>query len=136
MAKIKTISNHTLYLEAEKELAESVKSSFIVRDLNPIQSAEVYDILFANSSGEFKMSFKSLVKAAQLGLVNWTNVLDEDDKPIKFSKEMVEYLPVHILTEIGLEILKNTFPEFKDALTEQEQEQTDNPLVQKKKKSK
>lgn len=43
-------------------------------------------------------------------------MLDNDDKPVNFTKHAVKLLPVNYLTEIGLEVMKNSFPEFRTVL--------------------
>jgi len=131
MAKIRTIKTKEYILENERSLPPIEQSVFHLRDLNPYQSAEIYDILF--ESGTFNLTIKAFVKAGELGIVGWKNVLNEENKEIEYTKHTVKMLPTNILTEIGLDILKSTFPEFETALgspdINNEDGEKENPLV-------
>jgi hypothetical protein len=65
LAKIKQIKQYDYILDCDKD--EVNPSIFKLTDLNPNKAADVYDVLF--EGGTFKLSFKALVKAAELGVV-------------------------------------------------------------------
>jgi hypothetical protein len=44
----------------------------------------------------------------------------DDKKQFKFSKTNILSLPVEVLSEIGVEVLKNSFPEFAEVLGAEE----------------
>ena len=125
MAKIKQIKQYDYILDCDKD--EVNPSIFKLTDLNPNKAADVYDILFED--GTFSLSFRALVKAAELGLIGWENVLDEDDKQVDFKIHTIKLLPINMLTEIGLEILKSTFPEFAEVFKAEEDGETPDPLA-------
>jgi hypothetical protein len=77
-------------------------------------------------NGSFELSIKSMIIAAELGLTNWKNVLDEKGKQSKFHVNNVSSLPVNVLSELGIEVLKNSFPEFAEALSTEDDK---DPLV-------
>jgi len=126
MAKIKSIQTHNFVLESEKELPEDEKSIFIIQDLEPMKAAAVYDILFED--GKFSMSLRSCVRAAELGIIGWKNVLNEENEQLKFSLHMIKLLSPSVLTEIGSQILKNTFAEFQVPLETETDGETENPF--------
>ena len=68
MASIKQIKEKEYILENERELNPKEQSVFTVRDLNPMQAAEIYDILF--DTGKFSLSIRAFIKAAELGIIN------------------------------------------------------------------
>ena len=67
MAKIKTIKEKKYVLQAELEIAPKEQSTFKLKDLNPYQASEIYDILFEN--GKLSFSTRVFIKAAELGIV-------------------------------------------------------------------
>jgi len=126
MARLSQIKKVPYILEAERELSKNEQSVFTLQDLNPMQAAQVYDVLFED--GKLSFSIRSLIVAAELGIVGWHNVIDDADKPISFTHHAVKLLPVNILTEIGLEVMKQSFPEFKTVLDANATSDTDVPL--------
>jgi len=126
MARLSQIKKVPYILEAERELSKNEQSVFTLQDLNPMQAAQVYDVLFED--GKLSFSIRSLIVAAELGIVGWHNVLDDNNKSIPFTHHAVKLLPVNILTEIGLEVMKQSFPEFKTVLDANAASDTDVPL--------
>ena len=110
--KIKTVE----YI-LKNELEETKPSKFYLTDLNPYQAADVYDILTKN--GSVTLNINVMIKATELGISDWKNVMD-DKKQFKFSKTNILSLPVEVLSEIGVEVLKNSFPEFAEVLGAEE----------------
>ena len=67
MARLSQIKKVPYILEAERELSKNEQSVFTLQDLNPMQAAQVYDVLFED--GKLSFSIRSLIIAAELGIV-------------------------------------------------------------------
>ncbi len=78
-------------------------------ELTPLKSAQVATIqkFFDRVTGE--VGGEGLYNAAVMGVSNWKNVDDHEDKPLKFSRRNVEFLPYEHLLIIGGEVLARSF---------------------------
>ncbi len=51
---------------------------------------------------------KSIMLAWSLGVTDWEGVEDHEGQPLKFAKDKIELLPMRILEEVGIHIIKSS----------------------------
>jgi len=113
--KIRKITIKEYVLKEERE--EAKPSVFFIKNLNGAEDAQVQQLLFGGNH------YKGIVESAKLGITNWKNIYDENDKIAKFSKANLLELPTEVLYEIGTEVLKISSDKYKDLLESVEVEE-------------
>ena len=78
-------------------------------ELTPLKAPQVATLqkYFDKVTGE--IDGEGLYKAAVMGITNWRNILNHENKPLKFSRRNIEFLPYEKLLIIGGEVLANSF---------------------------
>lgn len=89
--------------EDEREASEPAR--FLLKALNAPQVAKLQGE-FKSDTGE--VSGVGLYEAAKAGVVDWENVIDHDDKPLKFSRRNFDVLPYAFVLELGGQVLANS----------------------------
>lgn len=98
------------------EKNSSNPTKFKIRYLTGREFLEVKDhLIFDEENDRVLIGGKGLFLAVRFCLEDWENYLDEDGKPIKFSKDEIENIPENILFELAMAIINK-----KSALTEEE----------------
>lgn len=96
-------------VEEERELPVKQQTIFKLKNLTVRESEQIKNSLFTKQ-GIGKKTIEQLLIGSQerqsleIGLVGWENFVDQDNKPIPFSKQKFDYIPAKYRAEIALEI--------------------------------
>ena len=77
--------------------------------LTPLKAPQVAKLqkYFDGVTGE--IGGEGLYEAAVMGVTDWRNVIDHEDKPLRFTRRNFEMLPYEKLLLIGGQVLANSF---------------------------
>ncbi len=81
------------------------KTAFEIKPLNGLVAMEVFAEASSDANDNLRISGKAMQKVLKHGLVNWRNLNDEADRPVKFSIANLHRVPPFVLNEIATEII-------------------------------
>jgi hypothetical protein len=73
-------------------------SQFLVRGL---KTSEWVDFVIFRESTDMRVGNEALVKVAKLCTEDWRNVLDEDGETLPFNRDLIDFVPLETLRELG-----------------------------------
>lgn len=98
----------TWYTPVSEEGSED-PARFKLKPLNRAELDMVFEGRTTDSEGNLILTARGIEHALRVGLVDWENVLDENDKPLKFSIANFRYLPWAIGQELAGELVNMSF---------------------------
>ncbi len=98
----------TWYTPVSEEGSED-PARFKLKPLNRADLDMVFEGRTTDSEGNLILTARGIEHALRVGLVDWENVLDENDKPLKFRIANFRYLPWAIGQELAGELVNMSF---------------------------
>ncbi len=101
-------------LKSERDLAVVEQTRFVLR---PLSGLDKLTMASAASAGETPNESLGIAAAwaAKNCLVGWHNLLDEDGKPVQFSRSAIATLPLEVVSEIGYLLIGDSEVSEEDA---------------------
>lgn len=78
-------------------------------ELTPLKAAQIATLQKYFNAVTGAIGGEGLYNAAVMGITNWKNIVDHEDKPLKFNRRNMNFLPYETLIVIGGEVLANSF---------------------------
>lgn len=92
----------------DREIGADLPATFRLRPLTGPQYLEMISEMVRDSEGQTRLSGRGLRRVIEWGLVGWSNILDENGQPFKFSQQNVALIPPLVLSEIASEIINRS----------------------------
>ncbi len=89
--------------EDEKEASEPAR--FKIKPLDQKQLIEIQN----HRRDDASISPDGLYRSFELSVVDWENVNDQNDKPLKCTRNNFKHIPIEIIAEVGAQAISVSF---------------------------